>query len=107
MGLEQEKDLEWREWREDLGIFSTQLVFETFGEIELAQGCIEQRCLKRKKVALAGVVQWIDPHPVDQRVGCQFSSWSGHMSGLRARTPVTEQCFSHTSMFLSLSFSSL
>ena len=43
--------------------------------------------------------------------GHWFNSWSGHMPGLWARSPVggmqvaTSQCFSLTSVFLSLSFS--
>ena len=44
--------------------------------------------------------------------GRWFDSWSGHMPGLQAMSPVwgmqeATNCFSRTSMFLSLSFSSL
>ena len=42
------------------------------------------RLIERLHVALAGVAQWIEHWPVNQRVGSQ----SGHMPGLWARSPV-------------------
>ena len=55
-----------------------------------------------------GLVDWV---PACIPKGHQFSSRAGHMPGLRARSPAggvweaTDRCISHTSMFLSLSFS--
>ena len=60
------------------------------------------------KTALDGVAQWIECQPANQKVLVQ----SGHMPGLQARSPgrvmpeATNQCFSHTLMFLSLSLKS-
>ena len=62
-------------------------------------------------IALAGVTQWIEQWPVNWK-GCQFESQSGHMPGLKARSPggdmweTTNQCISRTSVFLSLSLPS-
>ena len=41
----------------------------------------------KHKCALAGVAQWIERRPVNQR-GHQSDSQSGHMPGLQARHPV-------------------
>ena len=55
-----------------------------------------------------GSVDWVLAY---EPKGRWFYSQSGHMPGLRARSPVegvweaADWCFSHTSMFLSLSFS--
>ena len=64
----------------------------------------------RQDFALAGVTQWVGCWPAKQKVtasntgqgaclGCGFGPWSGHIR------EVTKGCFSHTLMFLSLSFS--
>ena len=55
---------------------------------------------------LAGVAQWVERQPANQKITC---SLSGHPPGLRARFPVGGlwEATHHTSMFLSLSFSSL
>ena len=42
--------------------------------------------LKESHPALAGVAQWIECWPANQRV--QLDSQSGHMPGLWARSPV-------------------
>ena len=55
-----------------------------------------------------GSVVWVLSHRLKDH---WFNSWSGYMPGLQARSLVgcvqeaTNWCFSHTSMFLSLSFS--
>ena len=59
-----------------------------------------KRPIKIKTIALAGVAQWIERQPVNQRVASLIPS-PGHMSGLWARSPVggvwettTYWCFS-------------
>ena len=62
------------------------------------------------KLAWAGVAQWIECQPVNQKVAGLIPS-QGTCLGLQARSPsggvqeATNRCFSHTSMFLSLCFS--
>ena len=64
-----------------------------------------------KKEILPWLVYSVDWAQACELKGCQFNSWSGHMPGFWARSPVggvweaADQCFSHTLMFLSLSFS--
>ena len=59
--------------------------------------------------ALAGVALFMGRHPTNQK-GPQLDPWLGHMPGLWIRPwfghtgEATNQCFSLTSMFLSLSF---
>ena len=61
--------------------------------------------------ALAGMAQWTGRWPVKQKVTHRLHSRSGHTHGLRAWSPggvkpeATDQCISHTLMFVSLSFS--
>ena len=61
-------------------------------------------CLQNGKITLAGVAQWIECHPENQRV-TRSDSHLGHTPGLRARSPVggVGEAASHTLMFLSLS----
>ena len=61
--------------------------------------------LKNQKAALAGVAQWIQHGPANQRVASLIPSL-GHMPGLQARSPVVG-CVrgNHTLMILALSFS--
>ena len=56
--------------------------------------------------ALAGVPQWIEHEPVNQRVTGSISSL-GLMPGLQARSPVGGTRGNHSLMFHSLSFSFL
>ena len=64
-----------------------------------------------KKVALTGAVHGLDVIPQSERSPIWFNSGSGHMPGLQDRSlargvcEAPNGCFSHTAMFLSLSFS--
>ena len=59
-------------------------------------------------IALAGVAQWVEHQPANPKAAISIPQ-SGHMPGLRARSPVgcvqeaTSQCFSCTLVSLSLS----
>ena len=60
----------------------------------------QMKCALIRILALAGVAQWIERRPAKLK-GRKFSSQSGHMPGLRARSPVggageatTQWCFS-------------
>ena len=56
--------------------------------------------------ALAGVVQWIERLSVNREVAGSIPSQGTCLGcGLSCVREVTNPCFSHTSMFLSLSFS--
>ena len=59
---------------------------------------------KKEKEALAGVVQWIEHGPVNQRVA-GFDSQSAHMAALQARSPLGGVGEASPLMFLFLSFS--
>ena len=48
------------------------------------QNILEDIFVFLKDLALAGVAQWIECWPVNHR----FDSWSGHMPGLWAGSPV-------------------
>ena len=48
-------------------------------------------CLKSYDIALAGVAQWIECRPVNQKVGW-FDSKSGHMPGLCGPGPLLGAC---------------
>ena len=63
---------------------------------------VTQITLKSPMWALAGVVQWVGYCPAKR-----VHSRSGHMPGslVGGKWEATNQCFSHTSMFLSLSSS--
>ena len=60
--------------------------------------------------ALTGMAQWAGCHSPKPK-GCQFNSWSGHMAWVAGQVPcwamqeASDQCFSRTLMFLSLSLS--
>ena len=67
---------------------------------------VERGMLRKGIPALAGMAQWIECQPGNQRVagsipsqdtclGCRFSPWSGCL------LEATYRCFSHTSMILS------
>ena len=43
--------------------------------------------MKEPASALAGMAQWIECRPANQKVTHQFNSWSGHMPGMWARFP--------------------
>ena len=66
--------------------------------------------MNKNEAALTYVAQWVGCHPATQR-GHHFKSLSGHVPGLWAKSPVggtreeINECFSLTSIFLSLSFS--
>ena len=68
----------------------------------------EERNIVKMTIALAALAQWVEHQPGNQ-THHWVDSQSGYMPGLWARSAVggvwkaTDQCFSHTSMFLSLS----
>ena len=64
----------------------------------------ERQTLLQVLPALAGVAQWTECQPANQRVAGSIPS-QGHMPGLQARSPVGGEPVATTQMFLSLSFS--
>ena len=61
--------------------------------------------------ALTGVAQWVEHHPTNQKSPAQFPvrahAWvvGQVLSPVRGMQEATNRCFSHTSMYFSLSFS--